>query len=336
MNETQQNVQYKEDEIDLRELILVFWKKKIMIISFALIGAILSGLFSVFIMTPVYDTDLKIDLNIPETYTTKYGEYKLPNSTNGQYFELIMSNDVLANTIKDMGYKEEVTLKSIKDRISIEKVDTKIATQNVFDVKVSGSSPEESLKLAKTLYDNYIEYVDMLTKDRAVSYYYENFSATLEGQEILLKSTKEILQKNREILIKTPETINQRELNNTGNTVIENIINPAYQKLQEGIVANEQLIITTEDNIRTYKENLDQLDKEKKAISKYYETGVSEGLNAGIVNIAETSIDLLATPVAPTQKTSPSNARNAAIGLILGGMLACGIALIREYWFKKA
>jgi LPS O-antigen subunit length determinant protein (WzzB/FepE family) len=201
---------------------------------------------------------------------------------------------------------------------------------------VAAGSPAESLKLAQTLYNNYLDYIDFITKERTVSYYYDNFSAGLESQEILLKSTKEILQKNEATLAGTPQSINQGELNNNGsNMVIENIINPAYSKLSEGIADNKQVINTTEDTIRTYKENLKQLDLERQAILKYNETGEIEKTQSSTINVAKTSIFLVSSPVAPTNKTSPSNSRNAIIGFILGGMLGVGIALMREYWLKK-
>lgn len=336
MNENKNNVQSNEIEIDLRELLQVLLKKKVMIISFSIVSAILAGLISVFLIIPVYNTDLKIDVNIPETYTTKYGEYKLPVSTNGQYLRLIISNDVLINTMKDMGYErgKNNTISDLKEKITLGDIDFRNSTQNVFDVKVSEKSPEESLKFAKMLYKNYIEYVDMLTRDRAVSHYYDGFSANLKAQETLLESTKQILKKNEEVLAKTPETISQSSLANTGNNiVIENIINPAYTKLQESIVENKQLIITTEDTIRVFKQNIDELGNEKKIIDQYYETGIAEE-KSSVINIAKTNIYLLSTPIAPINKTSPSNALNVIIGLIFGGMVAIGVVLINKYLAK--
>lgn len=326
--------QYDEDEIDIRELFMVLWERKIMIIGIALIVAILVGLFSMFILSPVYDTELKIDLNMPETYNTRYGEYKLPVSTNEQYMNLITSNDIIAATIKGMGYNaQEVTLEDLKEKISVSNSSTASTLRNIFDVTISADDSKESLKLAETLYDNYIKYVNALTNEKALSYYYDYFSASLESQELLLVSTKEILKKNEEVLAKTPQTINQSELTNTSDTVvIENIINPAYTKLEEGIVANQQLIISTEDNIRAYKEYLEEIDLEKKAVARYNETGKADKLKSSLINIADTSIYLASTPVAPTEKTSPSNARNAAIGLAIGGMIGVMIALIKKYW----
>lgn len=89
MSENLNIVQNNEEEIDLRELIMALWKQKVMIISISLIASILAGLYSVFILSPVYETRLNIVISMPETYNTKYGEYKLPITTNQQYINLI-------------------------------------------------------------------------------------------------------------------------------------------------------------------------------------------------------------------------------------------------------
>lgn len=337
MYENRQNEQCIENEIDIKELFLIFWKKKFFIIGLSLIGAILTGIYSIFVLPPVYNTDLKIDVNMPETYITKYGEYKLPTSTNGQYLNLITSNEVILNTMKNMGYKDgEETLKSMKDRISVGNINSTNTTQNVFDIKVSAENAEESLKFAETLYKNYVHYVDIVTKERAIGYYYDNFSASLKSQELLLNSTRAILKKNEDLLAQTPETIDQGKLNNIGNNVvIENIINPAFTQLQVDIVENKQLITTTEETIISYKKYLQELDVEKKAIKEYYENKAVNNLEPSEINVAKTNIYLLGEPVAPINKTSPNNILNVAIGLVFGGMLACGVALIKEYWYKK-
>lgn len=52
MNENQNNIQYYDDEIDLRELVMALWKRKKMIIAFTLAVAILAASFSMFYYRP--------------------------------------------------------------------------------------------------------------------------------------------------------------------------------------------------------------------------------------------------------------------------------------------
>ena len=45
-----------EDEIDLRELFVVLWKHKIFILSITVIAALLTGLVSFYVLSPVYES----------------------------------------------------------------------------------------------------------------------------------------------------------------------------------------------------------------------------------------------------------------------------------------
>ncbi len=343
MNEDQ-SIQRNEDEIDLKELFMILWKRKKIIVSFTLIAALLSGMFSMFILSPVYDAKLNIVISMPEKYITNYGEYVLPISTNEQYINLITSNDVLSNTIKAMGYNpEKVTYEKLREKISIAKSETikmEGAVQNSFEITVSAGNPEESAKLAKTLYDNYMEFMDVMTKDRAISYFYNDFSVKLKSLDIQLASLKQMLKKNEELLAQTPQTINQKEAmqaingNISDYVVLENIINENYTKIENDIILNKQNINTIEDTKRVYYDYLKELDKEKLAIAKYYETGRATKLESTVIGVIETSIYLPSPPAVPSQKTSPRNAINIAVGAVIGGMIGVMTALVKEYWCR--
>ena len=340
MNESEKNIQQYKDEISLRDLIMVLWKQKIKIISVTLIIAILAALFSKFILSPVYETNLNIVISMPETYATRFGEYKLPISTNGEYIKLIKSNDVIVNTIKDMEHNtQKISVQDLKDRITIAEMSANTSiVQNSFMVTVSANNPEESLKLAQHLYQNYIDFMDVMMKARAVSYYYNDFAVQIESLENELSKTREILSKNEELLVNTPETINQEaaasELkNNTTNYVIlENIINPNYTTLEASIIENRQMIFGLESSIEMYKGYMEELKVEQAALDKYYQSGKTGKTEASIMDVVEVSIYQPSEPVAPTQKSSPSTLINTVIGGFLGGMLSVLVVLFKAYW----
>lgn len=346
MNENQNNMQYYEEEIDLRELIMALWKRKKMIISLTLVIAILAGMFSVFVLSPVFDTKLNIVISMPEAYTTRYGEYKLPITTNDQYIKLITSNDVLLNTIREMEYNaDEVSVEKLKESIAIGSSDIKTNTvQNSFEVIVSADNPKESLKLAQTLYDNYMEFMDVMTKERAISYFINDFNMEIKALENQLDSVKEILKKNEELLAVTPQIIAkgnasleiQTQLTSNSDYVVPvDTVNPNYIKIENDIIGNKQTINSIENSIRLNNRYLEELGTEKVAVNKYFETGRAEKLESSVIGVVETSVYLPSPPVAPTEKTSPSNALNTIIGAVIGGMLGVMVALFKEYWFKE-
>lgn len=346
MTENQNNMQYYEDEIDLRELIMALWNRKKMIICFTLVAAIIAGMFSMFVLSPVYNTKLNIIISMPEVYTTRYGDYKLPITTNQQYINLITSNNVLINTINDMGYNsEEVTVQGLQKRISVPQNDAKTGNENSFEVTVSADNPEESLKLAQTLYSNYLDFMDVMTKERAVNYYYNDFNVELKALENSLNIEKENLKNNEELLTQTNQIIDaeqanieiQSQLNETSEYVIPvNTVNPNYIKIESDIVLNKQTINDIESKISSIKKYLVELDTERTAINKYYRTGQAEKLESSVIGVVDTYVYLPSPPVAPIQKTSPRNALNVAVGTVLGVMLGVMVALFQEYWFKES
>ncbi len=336
------SVQNYEEEIDVRGFIMVLWKRKVMIISLAIILTIIVGLFSKFVLSPVYEAKLNIVISMPETYTTRFGDYKLPIATNEQYINLIKSNDVILNTIKDMEYDEEFTVEGIKESIAIGEVNANPnVVQNSFNVNVSAKTPGESLKLAKTLYDNYIEFLNVMMKERAISYYYNEFNVKIETAKDLLSTKEAELKKNEELLKETPQTINQKEAmaelqgNVSDYVVLENIINPNYTNVENNIILNKQDINNAQITIADYTNYIEELNSEKEALNQYYETGDATFIEESIFDIVDVSIYLPSNPVAPTKKTSPSNAKNAIIGGFLGGILGVMIAFFMAYWKKE-
>ncbi|MDF2801517.1 MAG: capA [Anaerocolumna sp.] len=343
MIDNESNIQSYEDEIDLRELILALWRQKAIIISMTLVFTIVAGIFAMFIKAPVYETNLNIVISIPETYVTRYGEYKLPISSNGDYFKLIKSNDVIVNTLNDMGYDtKEITIENLKERITLGDITTTAGViQNSFNVTVSADNSEESLQLAEHLYENYIDFMDVMMKERAISYYYNDFTVQIKTLENTLAKTQEILTENEKLLADTPQTINQKEATKELQTgvsdyiILENIINPNYTTLEGKIIENKQLLIETQSSIDQYGKYLEELDVEKAALDKYYASGKAGKMESSIMDLVDVSIYQPSVPVAPTRSSGMGTVMYLAIGGVLGGMLSVMFVLFRAYWRKE-
>lgn len=332
-----------EDEIDLRELIVVLWKHKIFILSITVIAALLTGLVSFFVLSPVYESKLNIVINMPETYQTKYGEYTLPITTNQQYLNLITSSDILLQTIEDMDYdKKGMTIEDLRNRISLGNIANSNTEQNSFEVTVRADHPDEARKLASSLYKNYLEFINVTTAEGAIQYYINYYTVQLSSLEDELLTAKVVLENNEALLAETPKTIHQREVideiigqvDSNDFIILDEIINPNYTAIEADIIENRQTIYEIENSISVYKGYLEELAKGKEEIKQYYETGIYENSAGNIFMISETSVYLPAQPITPSRKAGPNNGLNIAIGTILGGMLGIFIILIRWWWQK--
>ncbi len=332
MNE-EQNFSKHEDEIDLKELFMVLWKGKRIIIIVTLIFAILSALVTKFLIPPVYEAKLDLLVNFPEVVSTKYGEYKLLLTTNDQYINLFYSNNVINKTIQDMGYDvKENTIEKFTKRISIIKDEKR---PNSFTVKVKAISPKDALDLSNTLYKNYLILVNANTKLRSVEHFIEINTIELNKAEDDLNSNKVLLGQYKKQLDTMSQTINQNNLmdsiksSNINYMVLESIINKNYEKVELDIINTEQTIYNLEDKINVVNQYLNELNKIKDDIIN------SNVKSSEYLTSIDRSIQLPSAPVAPTVKTSPSTSLNTIIAAVIGCMISVIYVLIKKYWFTE-
>lgn len=346
MKANKDNMKYLDDEINLKDIFMSLWKKKYMIISLAIATTLLAGLFSKFLIPPEYQTRLNIIINMPEVYSTRYGDYELPITNNEQYIYLITSNSILSNTIEDMDYgNDEISIENLYSRITINKTDSKYdSEQNFFEVIISADDPMESLKIANSIYENYKSYLNIMTKERAITYFNNTFQVNIKYLENQLEVAKEALSNNKVLLASTSPTISNRESNieiqstlseNSSFSIPINTVNPNYIKIESDIIANIQDINDLERSINMYNKYLEEIEIEKQMINKYNENGIKGNFESKLISVVDASVYLSSPPVAPSNKVSPNNILNAAIGTMFGLVIGIIITLIREYWFEK-
>ncbi|SCJ97291.1 Capsular polysaccharide type 8 biosynthesis protein cap8A [uncultured Eubacterium sp.] len=119
----QEEQHYSDElEIDLKEIFLVLRAKIVVIIVTALIGAIAAGIFSFFIVEPMYSSTSKVYILTQSTSITSLADIQLGSSLTSDYMELIKSRPVVEKVIKnldlDMNYEEllgELTVETPTD-----------------------------------------------------------------------------------------------------------------------------------------------------------------------------------------------------------------------------
>ncbi len=331
MNEQQHYDNY-EDEIDLKDLFMVLWKSKKVIIAITLVFAILTALITKFVIDPVYEAKIDLVVNMPLTVNTKYGDYTMMMTTNDQYIDLIRSNNVIQQTMQDLSLDlGKNSIENFSERISITKDEKK---PNSFTIKVTANSPKDALTAANALYKNYIIFLDTSVKLKCSEYFINYYTTELSKNQISIDTNSKLLKKNHDLLLQIPQTINQKdalEKINAGSVdyvVLENIINENYKKVELDIITIEQTISTLQNNIETYEQYLTELNQIKENVK-------TNSLETNFCEVVETSVFLPSQPVAPSHKVSPSTALNTVIGALIGGMISVIYVLIKKYWFTE-
>jgi len=319
-----------DEGIALSELIESIWKSKILIIALIIVGAILAGLLSFFVQKPVYESRFGFIVNMPKLYMTRYGQYEMPGLTNEQYANLIKNSYVLTNTAEDLKSDYDLLSADIRDMI---RVSAQGNDKMSYAVSVSAGDPELSHKVAQVLYDNYIKYVNVVVKEAALNYFADFFRVGLESSAINLELEKGILKSNEELLANTPKFINMEELQDslpgTGNYYIaENVLSPAYMKLETDIVTRRQNIYTLENTINVYKANLNAINKEKEAVAEYYESGEAAPVESSIINVVQRGVMLTSAP-SQGDRSGSGHVKNIMLGVVIGGVLGFAAVLVK-------
>lgn len=340
MEANQYDVKSMDIDIDFRDIVRIIWKKKVVIVCVTLITAILSGLISLFVISPVYHAQMNVVLNMPELYHTEYGDYKMPITTNQEYIKLITSNNVLLNTLIDLNYLDEMSVETLRSNISIN-IDNTNSKQNIYNVRVASNNPEEAKRITEILFKNYTEFLNVSTAEGALEFFYNQFDVNLKTLESSLSYAKEILKKNEELLSETSPTINQKAALNELQTndkvrdfvVLDSIMNPNYTRIEADIITNKQNINDLEKQITIAKEQISEFEVIRGMIKNYHATGDFMDVTTGIGNVADISVYLPSKPVTPSEKSSPSTLMNVLIGAFAGGFLTVSYVLYR-WWLN--
>lgn len=334
--ESSANLKQKSSEIELRDLITILWNHKIMVLILTLIFAVGAAVFSVYFISPTYETTFTIALNVPEAYNTKYGDFESPIKNNIDYINLIKSNEVIEKTILDMGYNlGEVSVESISNRVVIGKIDK---DQNVIPITVTGNDPHEIVEISNKLYKNYEENVDLIIKDRAINHFYKDYTVKLETSNDKLQSTNELLAKQEELINTTPKLIDQEALLKTLSEssdyiILDDIINPNYTNLENTIVETKKTIGSLQNNIATYETYIEELSLEKESLNKFYEAGGQGKFESDVLDTSD--VFVLSQAMVPSDKLGPNITMNVVIAGVVGSILSLFIVFFKAYLKKE-
>ena len=180
----------------------------------------------------------------------------------------------------------KVSIEGLRSRISIEGSEAPTCRKPILSgLRFLQAILQEALKTAEALYENFVEFIDMMIREKAAEHYYNHYRVSLLTLEETLESNKAFLKKSEELLKETHQTINQKEVledtlgalpDSIDFVVLDNIINENYFEIEKSIIERKQNIYSLENTIERHKEYLSQLEKEKENMAKYNATGYGQ------------------------------------------------------------
>ena len=190
MNNTQNYIQ--EDEIDLRELFLKIWEKKLFILSFTIIITILGGIYAL-MKTPIYEVKAVIEV----------GSFNSNSNSNNNYIENPQ------NLIKKLLILNKENIKGDQDS-SIKNITLVKLTPNLIELSATSVSNENGIKLLDKIVTNVKE--EHLSKiDSYKSLIMDNIN-NLKSQIKLLEDDKNKFDGSLAVKFELVSKINDLEL----------------------------------------------------------------------------------------------------------------------------
>lgn len=345
----------KEERFTLKVAILTILKEWKILISIILVVSFATAIANFFLIKPSYQCKTLITINVPTILLTSAGEYTFVSTNPEEYLKCIYDEPLLTKTFSDLKIKKPDI--EIKDFISytITGVNRK-TTDGVVSVEIIITSKDirDLDKVANAFTSNFTKYVQAIAKRNAINEILgqslamkDAYKLDIEAKTYKAAQAAEILAKIpvlitvRQALLSNPDAISKllKEKNPdiselTGDILLSEIINPAYEEMQLQIAAiNTELVEVKSLNERNDK-MIPELEKELEAIEKYIRTGDSSGVNNDRYNVLGKRVEVAAIAVLPESPIAPNKARNILIAVFLSAIAGVFVALFKNYWQK--
>lgn len=161
MNEKEQMRKRKEEEIDLIELFHVFLQKIWLIIIFLVVGVVISGAYTKFLVTPQYSATATIYITSKSTSITSVADLQLGTQLTEDFILLAKSRTVVNAVIDKAG--EDLSYGGLVGRMSVENP----SGTHMLRLTVTDSDPEMAAKLSNAYAEVMTEQVaDIMSTDK--------------------------------------------------------------------------------------------------------------------------------------------------------------------------
>ena len=147
------------EELDLKELLQIFWEKKLQIILITAIFMTIGVIYTIAFVTPKYESKTTLllatnssgDTNGKESITTT--DVTLNSKLVSTYSGLVKSDKIIRTVISNLGIDE--TAEEVKKSVSV----TQVSDAEIIEIKVKNEDPVLAAKITNEIAKVFIERV---------------------------------------------------------------------------------------------------------------------------------------------------------------------------------
>lgn len=300
-----------EETIELRDLINIVLKGKVIIVVCIISCMLLSGIFSWFVIDEEYESKAVVQVASGVQDTGIMQNYVAAEFVPSVYAQRIQNKTVMEQALQDAGITLEYNEKKLSTIVDTD------PNKNFVELKYIANSPENAQEHLQILMD--------ATKQKMN----ESVQSTLKNLESTYKSESTALSKEIETIIeqynKTIRNNNLPEL-----LILQTILNTeiTLNISEEQTEALSNVNGDLQNQLLQMQAQIQSKSEEYRKILANYQS-VKTGLDSFK---PDPFIRVIAEPTLAEEPTSPNKALNLAISLVIGTMLGLGVVFIRHYW----
>lgn len=307
-------------EVTFKDVVLLLWKEKELIIKTVLIIVLISAAYILLIQKTKYEAESKILLTVPAKTSTIYGEYVFPSTEPKAYL----------NILDSIYKKDKVTVSMVRD-------------ENYVTINAIGDSPEKAKKLADEATQKYIELLRLQYKKNAVNV----LLTTLENN---ITVAKESLAYSKELMSKLIKLQNISRTGNLTDSQKQELVNTIKfdmntdsvafsEELRQGkyyldakIVILQTRITESVQQIEYYNKYVTELNKENELIAeKYGKDNQAELLNNN-ADVMRSYVSVISEGIPNKDHLGSSKLVELVVCFLLSCMVGIFIVLFKTYW----
>ncbi len=138
------------EELDLKELLTIFWEKKLQILLIVLIFAVIGIVYSYFVVKPEYQSTTSLILAQSSAGATEgsitQADVTLNSKLVSRYEDMVTRDVILEEVVKNLN-NPSITINSIKNKISVESAEE----SDLIDIKVRNADPNYAADIANEI-----------------------------------------------------------------------------------------------------------------------------------------------------------------------------------------
>lgn len=141
------------EEIDLLELIQALKKKIVYLILAAVLGGVVAGAYTKFMVTPLYTSTATVLVLSKDTTLTSIADLQLGTQLTSDYSTLMLTRPVLEEVIDNLGL--DMSWENLKGSVTV----VNPSSTRLLEITVTNPDPETAKKIADELAEVSSEYI---------------------------------------------------------------------------------------------------------------------------------------------------------------------------------